>query len=101
MRQSLGVVGIGFVHLHVERFLSMACIKTDHRQTLSRERSPKPGGQWSSLETNTDGGRSVPTHCCSNRGGLSCASATPYPIARFIKHVKLRFFQRYIESDVL
>jgi hypothetical protein len=31
MRQSLGVVGIGLVHLHVERLLGVARIETDHR----------------------------------------------------------------------
>jgi hypothetical protein len=31
MRQSLGIVGIGFVHLHVERPLGVTRIETDHR----------------------------------------------------------------------
>ena len=43
----------------------------------------------------------VATHCCSDRSSLSCASATPNPIARFIKHVKFHLFQRYIEPDLL
>jgi hypothetical protein len=30
MRQSLGIVRIGLVHLHVERFLGVARIKTNH-----------------------------------------------------------------------
>jgi hypothetical protein len=45
--------------------------------------------------------RSVPTHCCSDRSSLSRAFATPNPIARFIKHVKLCLLQRYIEPDML
>jgi len=32
---------------------------------------------------------------------LGRAPATPNPIARFIKHVKLRLLQRYIEPDIL
>src|SRR6516165_10836203 len=79
----------------------MTRIETDHRQAFSSERSPKPSGQWSRLETDAHRSRSVPTHCCSNRSSLSRASATPNPIARFIKHVKLRLFQRYIEPDIL
>jgi len=31
MRQSFGIVGIGFVHFHIERFLGVTRIKTDHR----------------------------------------------------------------------
>jgi len=30
MRQSFGIVRIGFVHPHVERLLGMTRIKTDH-----------------------------------------------------------------------
>src|SRR5262249_2838239 len=76
-------------------------IETDHRQAFGRERCPKPSGQWSRLETDAHRSRSIPTHCCSDRSSVSRASATPNPIARFIKHVKLRLFQRYIEPDIL
>src|SRR5262249_24527824 len=101
MCQSLGVVGIGLVHLHIERLLAVTRIETDHRQAFSSERSPKPSGQWSRLETDAHRSRSIPTHCCNDRSSVSRASATPNPIARFIKHVKLRLFQRYIEPDIL
>jgi hypothetical protein len=87
MRQPLGIVGIGFVHLHVECLLGMTRIETDHQQALSSEWWSTPG-----LKTNAHRSRSVPPHCRGDRSGLSRASASPDPIARFIEHVNLRFF---------
>jgi hypothetical protein len=36
-----------------------------------------------------------------HRGGFSRASSTPHPLARIIKHMKLRLSHRFVESDIL
>ena len=66
-----------------------------------RERRPEPGGQWSSLESNTGRTGSVPAHCCSDHSGIGRASTTPNSVACFIKHVKLCLLQRHIECNIL
>jgi hypothetical protein len=92
MRQPFGIVGVGYVHLHVERLLGVTRIETDHWQAFGRERNPKLDGHRSGLESNTHRSRNVPAHCRGARSRLSLASASPNPIARFIEHVNLRFF---------
>ena len=39
---TLGVVGVGLVHFHVESLLGKASIKTNHGQAFGCELSPKP-----------------------------------------------------------
>src|SRR6266851_984986 len=102
LRQSLGVVLVGFVEPHLQRGLHTPGVQTLDIKASAAQAVHEPGRHRAGLDTDFDvNNTGMPQHACRDRSGVSDACTSPEPPALLVHNANRRRLLRHVQPNIM